>query len=192
MFQTKNIFLVLLTIGVILSGFMIVLLNLQPRIIVRNENGNSFDGFMSDVIAIKMDRNGYPRTELLSPTFHYYRTKDNITIDKPRMLINPDNLHVDGLSITADQAIAFLTTKTIHLYRNVIITRNQNKHSPKTKFLTSALTIEPDQNKAYTHRQVTIIQPENTLTAKGLRANLKTGVISFVSHASGEFNPNTN
>ena len=190
MFQTKNFFLILLTIGVILSGFMIILLNVQPTVTIKS--GNSFDGFMSDVAAIKMDKNGFPRSELFSPTFHYYRTKDTITIDKPRMLINPDNLHIGGLTITADQAIAFLTNKTIRLYKNVRITRNQNTHSPKTNFLTSALTIEPDQNKAYTHQQVTIIQPGSTLTAKGLRANLNTGVISLVSNTSGEFDPNAN
>ncbi len=188
MFQTKNAFLVLLSLGVILSALMIILLNVQPAITIKN--GNSFDGFMSDVSAIKMDKSGFPRSELFSPMFHYYRTKDTITIDKPRMLINPNRLHIGSLTITADQAIAFLTNKTIHLYRNVRITRNQNKHSPKTTFLTSSLTIEPDQNRAYTHQQVTIIQPGNEITAKGLRANLKTGVISFVSKASGEFDPN--
>lgn len=190
MFQTKNFLLVLLTIAVIFSGLMIVLVNVQPAAVIKN--GNGFDGFMSDVVAIKMDNAGFPRNVLFSPTFHYYRTQDAVTIDKPRMLINPDKLHVGSWIITADQAIALLTNKTIHLYGNVHITRNKNRHSPKTKFLTSALTIEPNANKAYTQQKVTIIQPGNNLTAKGLRANLKTGVISFVSNASGEFDPNAN
>lgn len=190
MFQYRSFFLILLTIGVILSGFMIILLNVQSTTLKINDHG--FDGFISDMVAIKMDKGGAARTTLLSPNARYYRSTDDIIVDKPKMMITPDRLNPGSWAITANQAIVFLVNKTIRLYGDVHVTRNQNKHLPKTNFTTSSLTIEPYQNKAYTHQEVTIIQPGNKVKAKGLRANLKTGVISLISNANGEFNPNAN
>lgn len=191
MFQYRNLFLSLLTLGVILSGLMIVMLNVQQTTRVNN-NPKSFDGFITDLVAIKMNEAGSPRTTLFSPAARYYRAKDDMMIDTPRMIITPDRFHTGSWMITANQAIVFLVNKTIHLHGDVHVTRNKNRHLPKAKFITSSLTVEPYENKAYTEERVTIIQPGNNLTAKGLRANLKTGVISLISNASGEFNPDAN
>ena len=188
--QYKNFLLIVLTLAVIFSAFMIVVVNMRSPTVSSKQDALS--GFMSSVIAIKMDKNGFPRTTLTAPLFQYYRTKNNILITKPHMKINPQSTALGNWAITANRAILFLSNKTIQLFGNVNIIRGKTHSLPKTTFITSSLTVNPDSNKAFTDKTVTIIQPNNKITSKGLRANLKTGVISLVSSTSGEFDPNSN
>lgn len=190
MIQYKNFFIVILLLAAGFSAFMIVVVNIHKTISPNNKS--ALNGFMTGVTAIKMDKTGFPKTVLTAPLFQYFRDKEAVLITDPKLKINPHNTHIGNWFISANKAIAFLSNNTIHLYDKVRIFRSKTKNLPQTTFLTASLTVDPNNNKASTSKTVTILQPKNNLTSKGLRANLKTGVISLVSQASGEFDPDIN
>lgn len=180
--------IIVLIILVIISYALLVIFNIysQPKL------GNSnISGYMKNVITTRTDKQGHTEFSMQSAQIQYLRQKNIVIASHPHI-----HLHLKGdkksvVTIEADNAINYMHHAQVYLVGHVRIQRSKSKSLPQTTFLTTSLTINPDQHIAFTHDNVTIIQPKNKVSSKGLHVNLKTGVINLLSQTSGEISPST-
>lgn len=176
----------LLITSIGLSAWSILTSN-TPRSARPPEDLHLPDGYMEDVIAIIMNKQGTPSIKLATPLMIHYAANDTTDMQKPTVTVyrkspNPWDIH-------ADYAEATKGIEQINFLRHVVIHHLGDKESPPTTMLTSALTVYPGNQSAQTDQDVTISQPDTTIQATGMQANMNEGTVKLLSQAKGEYVP---
>lgn len=145
------------------------------------------DSYMEDVVATTYNKLGMPTLKLVTPSMVHYPENNTTQISNPHVTIYRDS--PQPWYLDAKHAKASNGTDEILFWDDVNIHHVADTDNPNTTLVTDFLTIFPDKQVASTEKPVTFIQPEMTVHAIGMLANLKDHTIKLLSDAKGEYAP---
>jgi lipopolysaccharide export system protein LptC len=147
------------------------------------------DSFMENVQAITYNKLGAPSLQITTPKMVHYPENNTTYITTPRVVIyrqSPQPWFVDS-----DYAKATNGMDAIEFWSNVNIHHVADPENPTTSLRTNTLTIFPSQQIAQTNEAVTFVQPDTTVHAIGMLANLEAGTVKLLSNTKGEYDPSS-
>jgi len=177
---------VLLLLAISLSCWSIIASHPLHKNVFQNDPKTA-DAIMEDVIATVYNKLGEPSFKLTTPKMVHYPENDSTDITTPRVTLfrqSPQPWHID-----ADYAKTKNGITEILFWQNVNIHHAADTENPNTSLLTDALTIFPDQQIVKTDQPVVFTQPETTIHAVGMLADLNDNTIKLLSQTQGEYAP---
>lgn len=185
-FSSKNSTISLLfLIAFVLSAWSILLSKqLQPT---THEHPNEPDAYMENIVAIIMNKQGSPSLKIEAPKMTHYAENDTTYINSPHVTVYRQS--PEPWYINSDHAEAFNGTDEILFSDNVIIHHPSDIANPNTTMKTASLTVFPDKQQASTNNAVIITQPDTTIHAVGMLADLNNGTVKLLSQAKGDYVP---
>lgn len=145
------------------------------------------DSYMQDVVATIFDSEGAPTLKLVTPKMIHYPEKNMTHIITPRVTIyrnSPEPWYID-----ADYANATNGINEILFWSHVDIHHSADSENPKTSLITDSLSVYPNKQLANTDQPVVFHQPDTTVYATGMQANLNNSTIKLLSKTRGEYVP---
>lgn len=187
MISLRNILIsTLLILSVGLSTWSILVSNRAPTVIHKT-NENLPDAFMEDIVALILNKQGTPVLKVVAPKMTHYSNDDATEIQNPIVTIyrnspNPWKVH-------SDFAKTIKGISEILFWSHVVIHHLEDQANPTTTMQTTSLTVYPDKQTAQTDQPITIQQPDSTVQAVGMTADINDGTIKLLSKAKGEYVP---
>jgi lipopolysaccharide export system protein LptC len=145
------------------------------------------DSYMENVTALTLGKEGKPTLKLVTPKMVHYPENDSTDIFAPRVTVyrkSPQPWFIDADFAKASNGIA-----EILFWSHVNIHHPSDSENPTTSLLTETLTIHPDKQTASTDQAVTFVQPDTTVHAMGMLADLNDNTIQLLSQAQGTYAP---
>jgi lipopolysaccharide export system protein LptC len=176
----------LLILAVLLSSWSIIISRSSQETDTR-ENPKEADSYMENIQAIILNKDGKPSLKLVAPKMVHYPENDSTEMTTPRVTIyrhSPKPWYIDS-----DYAKTKDGINEIQFSQNVYIHHPADTENPTTSMTTDTLTIFPNKQLASTDQAITFIQPDTTIHAIGMLANLNEGTIKLLSQAKGEYVP---
>lgn len=183
----RNLLIIMLALAVVASGILILIVNFNSPI--NGYKSSAPNAFMTGVVATKMNKNGKPKSTLYSPKLLHYYNGNQSYLEKPHITFYNQHPQSSRWDVYSNHAQTVSKTRNIILSGNVRAIRAASQNNPKTTFVTSQITVYPNDEVAISDKNVKIIQKGSVVNSKGIKAYLKTGLIKLLSHARGEFNP---
>lgn len=176
----------LLILAISLSAWTILVSkNAEPK---HNLTDTSLpDAFMEDITATVMNKEGTPTLKVTTPKMVHYASNDSTDIDKPVVTIYRHS--PNPWLISSDHAKATEGTSQILFWQNVVLNHTADTDNPQTTMHTDTLTVFPNKKIAQTDQPITINQPDVTVHATGMMANMNDGTVKLLSKAQGEYVP---
>jgi lipopolysaccharide export system protein LptC len=153
----------------------------------QGDNSKAADAFMEDVVAIIFNKAGLPSFKLVSPKMVHYPENNTTHVTTPHITLFRNSSK--PWFIDSKRAKATHGTNEILFSEQVNIYHSADEANPTTTLKTESLTIFPNEDIATTHEPVTFIQPDTTVHAVGMLANLSAGTVKLLSQAQGEYAP---
>lgn len=145
------------------------------------------DAYLEEVTSTILNKQGKPSLKIVTKKMTHYPEGDTTQILKPQVTLYRDSK--EPWKIHSDFAKATHGSKEILFWSHVNINHHADEEHPETSMQTDYLNILPEQQLAITDQPVTFIQPETTIQAVGMRANLNAGTIQLLSKAKGIYAP---
>ena len=147
------------------------------------------DAMMENVSAIIMDKQGKPSLKIVSPKMIHFAFHDTTQLIEPELTLyrkSPKPWYIKAKYAKATEGI-----DSINFSENVTLHHAADENNPVTFIKTSTLTVQPNKQIALTNDLITLIQPNLTVKATGMYADMNTGDIKLISAARGEYVPNS-
>lgn len=147
------------------------------------------DAIMEGVTTIVINKEGKPSLKIETPKMIHFAENDTTEITTPHVTVyrqSPKPWTIDALHARAVNGI-----DQINFWDNVVIHHFDDKVNPTTTMQTASLTIFPDKQIAQTDQAVVLIQPDTTIHAVGMLANLDQGTVKLMSQTRTEYVPNS-
>lgn len=188
MLTLKNVLIsFLLFLAVILSSWSILISKKKPQYIAKDQGIP--DAYMENVIATIIDKTGIQVLKIESPKMIHYSQDDRTDITTPHITFfrqSPEPWHINSDFAKATQGI-----EEILFWSNVVIHHNEDIAAHTTTMKTETLTVFPTKKIASTKDAVLITQPDTTIQAIGMWANLNDGIIKLLTDTKGEYAPHS-
>ncbi|OGT31445.1 MAG: LPS export ABC transporter periplasmic protein LptC [Gammaproteobacteria bacterium RIFCSPHIGHO2_12_FULL_35_23] len=183
-FTKKSIsgLLLLIVIGIV----VFICLPKNINIKLSNKKNNTPDWYMTEVTSTTYNSQGLVKGILLSPKVTHHPLTNTIELTRPNLtLYDSDRVpwHITSLNGRIYQSQA----NKVHLWNNVIIQQMPGPHSDSTTISTNKLTYYPKTSFAHTNQPVTITQSNSEMQSVGIDADLKKGLIHFLSQSHIEY-----
>jgi lipopolysaccharide export system protein LptC len=182
----KNIVItILLILATAFSAWSIIISH--PGKLDFQNDPKQIDSYMEEVQATTYNKQGQPALKITTPKMVHYPENNTTYITTPRVVIyrqSPQPWFVDS-----DYAKATNGMDSILFWSNVNIHHLADPENPNTTLRTNTLTIFPNQQIAQTNEAVTFVQPNTTVHAVGMLANLDVGTVKLLSQTQGEYDP---
>jgi lipopolysaccharide export system protein LptC len=186
-FTLKNTFTsILLVLGIGLSSWSI-LTGKKADALKPTNSSKEPDAYMENVIATIFNKQGTPSMKIETPKMVHYADNDTTNISKPRITVyrqTPEPWYINSNFAKATQGI-----EQILFWDDVIIHHAHDINNPTTTMTTTSLTVFPNQQLAKTNEAITVSQPDSTLHAVGMFANMNDGTVKLLSQTRGEYVP---
>ncbi|HVY53294.1 MAG TPA: LPS export ABC transporter periplasmic protein LptC, partial [Gammaproteobacteria bacterium] len=138
-----------------------------------------------DVVATVIDKQGNPSLQIVASKMVHYIENDSTEISNPWLTLYRKS--PKPWQLTAEHAKTFQGVNQIYLWENVVINHPGDEQNQKTTLLTPTLKVFPERQVAMTDDPVIITQPNTTIHAIGMSADLVSGAVKLLSQAQGEF-----
>lgn len=161
----------------------------RPAISIATKTASLPDAIMEDVTALIMDKQGKPTMKVITPKLIHFTADDTTHFTTPQLIFyrkSPKPWYVTSKYARATQGI-----ENVHFSNDVIVHHAADDRNPATLIKTTQLTVHPNQQTAETDEFITLIQPNITVKATGMFADMNTGDIKLLSQARGEYEPNS-
>lgn len=148
------------------------------------------DAYMENVSATFMDKFGKPKMKIVTPKMLHYATNDMTHLTSPQVTLyrkSPQPWFISSHYAKATHGI-----DNIDFREDVMIHHPGDETLPATIIKAPTLIVHPNKETAETNEHVELIQPNLTVMATGMRANINSGSIMLLSQAKGEYLPDTN
>ena len=146
------------------------------------------DAYMEEVNTTIMDKQGKIKMKVFTPKMQHFSQNDRSYLTAP--LITLYRHTAQPWYISAKTAIAFQGMTQIDFWQQVVIHHPGDESSPETIIKTTKLSVLPDKQIAATAAAITMNQPNLTIDAIGMHADMDKGNIKLLSAARGEYAPN--
>lgn len=177
----------LLILAIALSAWSILISH--PAKLDTGKRSNQPDAYMEDVVATIMNKEGNPSLKIESPKMTHFVDGDTTYIISPHVTVYRKS--PQPWFINSDSAEATKGIEQIVFSNNVVIHHPSDIDDPNTTMETASLTIFPDKQQAKTDDAITITQPDTTMHAIGMLANLNDGTVQLLSQAKGDYVPSS-
>ncbi|MBV8802095.1 MAG: LPS export ABC transporter periplasmic protein LptC [Gammaproteobacteria bacterium] len=187
MFTLKNSLIGLLLILSIGLSSWSILIGKKSQALAPTNSSTEPDAYMEEVIAIILNKQGAPSMKIETPKMVHYAENDVTDISKPHITVyrqSPEPWYINSTFAKAKDGI-----DQILFWDNVIIHHAEDSANPTTTMTTTSLTVFPNQQLAKTDQSITVTQPNATLHAVGMLANMNDGTVKLLSNARGEYVP---
>ena len=154
---------------------------------INESDPKQIDSYMENVQATTFNKMGQPSLKLTSPKMVHYPENNTTYLTTPKLVVfrqSPEPWYVN-----ADYARATNGLDKILLWSHVNIHHLADTENPTTSLLTETMTIFPNEQIALTDAPVTFTQPDTTIHAVGMQANLDAGTIKLLSQTQGVYDP---
>lgn len=178
-------FLMLIAIG--LSMWSIIITRESTK--TSSENiSNRPDALMEDIVATIINDDGSPVLKVVAPKVIHYVENDATDMTQPHITVYRKDSPSPWF-INANRAKATKGIDQIVFQDQVTIHHPTDTHYPTTIMHTNSLTVFPEQQLAQTKEAIIINQPESTIHAIGMLANLNDGTVKLLSETREEYAP---
>lgn len=163
------------------------LLTYRPQNVTIAQNTTLPDAFMEDVTALIMDTQGKPKLKIVTPKMVHFTEMDTTELTSPELTLyrqSPQPWLITSKTAKATQGI-----EEVNFIDDVVIHHAADEKNPATLIKTSSLKVHPNKEFAETNELITLLQPNITVRATGMHADMKTGDIKLLSQARGEYVP---
>jgi lipopolysaccharide export system protein LptC len=147
------------------------------------------DAFMEQVSAIFMNKQGRPNMKIVTPQLTHYPKDDRTELMSPQVTLYRKS--PTPWLITASHCRATDGIENVYFWDNVIIHHAASNRNPATIIKTATLTVYPNKETANTQDLVTMLQPDTTIKAIGMTADMNSGDIKLLSQTWGEYEANS-
>lgn len=186
MFTLKNFAIgFLLLLATALSAWSIIIS--RPLLNTAAKDPTQADSYMEDVVATTYNKEGGPSLKLVTPSMVHYPENNTTQFATPHLTLYRDS--PEPWYLDAKHGKASNGTGEILFWDDVNIHHMADTSNPTTTLITDSLTIFPDKQVASTNKPVTFMQPDTTVHAIGMLANLKDNTVKLLSQARGEYAP---
>lgn len=178
----------LLLIAASLSTWSILISKQAGLIIVKTPTERP-DAIMENVVATIINKEGKPSLKIETPKMIHYAENDTTNITTPHVTVyreSPKPWTIDSQYAQATHGIA-----QINFLNHVVIHHPEDKLNPTTTMQMPSLTVFPDKQIAQTDQAVILTQPDTTIHAIGMLANLNNGTIKLLSQTRTEYVPSS-
>jgi lipopolysaccharide export system protein LptC len=117
----------------------------------------------------------------------HFKKYNSSTFTDPKILLF--DVNQIPWHITAEKGMAWHGHQVIHLTGHIIFHHQQVKGHPETTMLTNHVYLYPQRNYAVSNDDVTLMRPGTTIKGRGMRANLKNGIITILHQTHGIYQP---
>lgn len=148
---------------------------------------NKPDAYMEDVSTVIMGKEGRPTLKVFAPKVLHFAKDDTSHFINPTVTLYK-NSPVPWY-ITSHFGIAQKGIELVQFIDNVVIHHASDGKNPATLIKTATLTIHPKDKTAETKDLITMLQPNLSVRAIGMHADLNTGNIILLSRARGIYVP---
>jgi lipopolysaccharide export system protein LptC len=181
-----------LMLFIVLSGLLTLSFYYSKPFSAMQPNASNVpDWYIQHAKMTNINAQGLVSAILTSPHLKHFTDKNVIHIETP-FLITYDKSRVPW-HIHANKGLAYQgKNKKIDLIGDVSILQLPGKTSNNAKLTTTQMSYFPNQNIAETNEPVTITEPGSIMHSVGFRANLKKGIIHFLSRSETEYHANQN
>jgi lipopolysaccharide export system protein LptC len=186
LFSLKNVAITFLLILATAFSAWSIMISPQHQIVADNDP-KQIDSYMENVQATNFNSKGQPSLKLTTPKMLHYPENNTTYITTPRLVVyrqSPEPWYVN-----ADYAKATNGMDEILFWSHVDIHHLADIENPSMLLRTETLTIFPNEQIAQTDAPVTFTQPDTTVHAVGMLANLDVGTIKLLSQTQGEYDP---
>lgn len=145
------------------------------------------DAYMEDVTAVFLDTFGKPKIKITTPKLIHYMTADSTDLINPYLTIyrkSPKPWFISSRYAKATHGI-----DNINFREDVTIHHPGDENMPATIIKAPTLLVHPNRETAETNEHIELIQPNITVKATGMHANMNSGQIQLLSEAKGEYVP---
>lgn len=177
-------FSLILLIGAGLSIFLMVSRENQTK---ENKTPNGVNAFMIQPAYIDFNQKGLLHSQLDAKQMEHFVRLDMSKFIDPKILIYTEDRV--PWHITSKYGRSQQGSKKVFLYNHVVLHQPQEPNHPETTIYTSELTVYPDRSFAETNKKVKITRPGTVIHGKGIRANLKTGIVKLLTKSRGVYEP---
>ena len=187
MFRNLIISLLLL-IAAGLSAWSILISKQTTLLVIKNPTEHP-DAIMENVIATIINKEGKPSLKIETPKMIHYAKNDTTDITTPHVTVyrqSPKPWTIDSQYAQATHGIV-----QINFWNHVVIHHPDDKLNPTTTMQMASLTVFPDKQIAQTDQAVVLTQPDTTIHAIGMLANLDNGTIKLISQTRTEYVPHS-
>jgi len=148
---------------------------------------HSFDAFIENFSATKMDTLGLPHFIVSAKQMHHYSDDDSTILEEPVLT----TLSNDGVAIRTTAMKGTISSKgeEVFLQGNVEMLRDASEKQDKLTMKTDYLHVIPDKNLISTDRAITLTDTATTVKAVGLEMNYKLRTIKLLSRVRSESIP---
>ncbi|HEU5280681.1 MAG TPA: LPS export ABC transporter periplasmic protein LptC [Gammaproteobacteria bacterium] len=157
-------------------------------------NGNTLtpenkmpDAIMNDVTATIYDKMGKVSMRIVTPKLVHYTQQDATDFNNPVVTLYRNSLQ--PWVINANFAESTNGLDNVKFWDNVTVHHPASEDNPATIIKTTTLTVHPNLQTAETPALITLIQPNITVNAIGMTADMNSGDIHLLSQARGEYAP---
>lgn len=151
------------------------------------KTNNNPDSYMKKVEYMQLDETGKPKIIIQSPVLIHYAKNNSSRFTYPIITLFQQNNN--QVHISANRGRSINGTQKILLENNVVIRQRDQTNAALSKLTTDWLTFFPQQNYFSTDAKVNLEQPGVSVTAIGLKGDLKTGEVKLLSHTRGIYDP---
>lgn len=185
----KNIFYSLMMLTTLTLAVWMTILSLTQQSPIVQHDSSLPDALMENVTSIEMDKEGKPKMQIVTPKIIHFAENDTTHILSPILTVyrqSPIPWYV-----TSKFAKTTHGTENVEFWDDVFISHSGDKNNPATSIKTSTLTVYPANHIAETNDAITLTQPNLTMNAIGMHADMDSGDIKLLFQARGEYVPNS-
>ena len=133
-----------------------------------------------------MNANGKPAYKVTAKHLEHYPDDDSMKLQTPFFSFYENNIKT--WTAQSHEATVVKNGEKIHLSGNVVLSQIKISTKDIPAILTAEqLTIEPNQDIAYTKSRINLRKGKNTIDAVGMRADLNKGRIEFLSKTRSHY-----
>lgn len=181
-------------INTLLSLILLIAIAISTGLIIHSDpthgkvvaqSSETMNAYMKNLTVTQYDSLGHIQSYLTTSQMKQYANNNTIYFVKPHLLIYTDKKI--PWEIDADQGTSMNGNEVIKLSGNVKLHQLSKNHNQETTVLTRELTYYPKTSFAETDQAVTIQQAGSLVKGTGAKADLKKGIIKFLSSSRGVY-----
>ena len=146
---------------------------------------HDIDYFLENFVTTRTDSKGNVKHILAAVQMQHYPDDDSTELVRPRFTQYAENKPYT--QIEGQKGFVSANGKVVEFKGNVVITRQAYAERGEMRVLTDYIKILPDEEKASTENQVTIIQGGTKVVAQGMTYDKSTEDLTLNSRVKGHF-----
>ena len=165
-----------------LSGWWLAEMRKRPTTVTPTDAAH-FDYFLTNFETTVLDTAGKPTYIVKAAHMEHYPTGDRMLLTQPHFTFLEAANRWQTQSL---QAEVYVDERQILLSGNVVLTQHVPDRAVAT-LTTERLQVDAEAQTAETDSEVKILSGKDTITAKGLKANLAKGQLELLSDVRGQY-----